>query len=206
MRSPLTSILGLINVSEIDPRPDKSEYFAKIKESITKLDNIIISLFSTIYLAGKEQKFEKIKFKVIINEIIENFQFHENYKKTKFNIVIKQSRDFFSDTKIIKSIIQNLIENAIKYGNYKGTILIDVMIEETSGGINLKVADNGIGIDPELHEKIFDMFFRGTELSSGTGMGLYILKKSVEKLKGKIELKSEKRKGSTFTIYLPYND
>ena len=69
--------------------------------------------------------------------------------------------------------------------------------------MSIEITDNGTGIDAEYHDKIFDMFFRGTELSKGTGLGLYIVKKAVEKLQGKIEIQSEKRKGTTFTVYLP---
>ncbi|MBP9923956.1 MAG: HAMP domain-containing histidine kinase, partial [Bacteroidia bacterium] len=63
----------------------------------------------------------------------------------------------------------------------------------------------GIGISKELQEKIFEMFFRGSESSDGSGLGLYIVKESVEKLKGKIAVKSIPGKGSEFSILIPNN-
>ena len=203
MRSPLSSVLGLINIAEMEPASNKAEYFDKIKTSIKKLDNIIIDLTSTIYVSTMRQKPEVIKFGNMISETLSILRFRENFDKIKFTTTIKQTKDFYSDPKFVHSIIQNLLENAVKYGNYMIQPCVDILVEEDHLGVSIEITDNGTGIDAEYHDKIFEMFFRGTELSKGTGLGLYIVKKAVEKLQGKIEIQSEKRKGTTFTVYLP---
>lgn len=203
LRSPLISVLGLINIAENDPESDKSIYFDKIKESIKRLDNIIIDITNTIYVSTMEQNPEVIQFEKIINETISILQFRENFEKIKISTIINQTKDFYSDPKFLHSIIQNLLENAVKYSNCLVEPCIEILIQEDDKGVILKITDNGTGISPELHDKIFDMFFRGTEISKGSGLGLYIVKKAVEKLHGKIELQSEKGKGAIFTIYLP---
>ena len=63
--------------------------------------------------------------------------------------------------------------------------------------------DNGIGIEPQYQEKIFDLFFRATDQSQGTGLGLFIVKDTIDKLRGKIEVESEPGRGTTFTIEIP---
>ncbi len=67
----------------------------------------------------------------------------------------------------------------------------------------MKVIDNGIGIRKDIQAKIFNVFFRGTEDSKGTGLGLYILKNALDKLNGHVLLESEINKGSTFSVFLP---
>ena len=150
-----------------------------------------------------EQNPEVIQFEKMINETIAVLQFRENFEKIKISILINQTKDFYSDPKFLQSIIQNLLENAVKYSNCLIEPCIEIVVQEDAKGVLLKITDNGTGISPEFHDKIFDMFFRGTEISKGTGLGLYIVKKAVEKLHGKIELQSEKGKGTIFTIHLP---
>ena len=70
-------------------------------------------------------------------------------------------------------------------------------------GQNIKIEDNGIGIPEKEKAKVFNMFYRANEQSKGSGLGLYIVKETVEKLEGTITLKSEEGQGTTFEIYLP---
>lgn len=203
LRSPLLSVLGLINIAENDHESDKSIYYEKIKESIKRLDHIIIDITNTIYVSTMEQNPEVIQFEKMINETISILQFRENFEKIKISTIINQTKDFYSDPKFLHSIIQNLLENAVKYSNCLIEPCIEIVVQEDDKGVILKITDNGTGISPEFHDKIFDMFFRGTEISKGSGLGLYIVKKAVEKLHGKIELQSEKGKGAIFTIHLP---
>lgn len=73
-------------------------------------------------------------------------------------------------------------------------------------GFYLKVEDNGQGISPEYHQRVFDMFYRANEQSKGSGLGLYIVKETLDKLSGSIHLESAPGVGSTFTVRLPYNN
>jgi signal transduction histidine kinase len=203
MRSPLSSVLGLINVAEMESFEGKETCFDKMKESVKKMDDIIIDLTSTIYVSTMPQRPELIQFKEMVNELIGNFQFDENFGGISFHIEIKQQKDFYSDAKFIRSILQNLIENAVKYGGNSTGAQVGVSVEEDEKGVIIQVKDNGSGIMPEFHDKIFDMFFRASNSSKGSGLGLYIVKIAVGKLNGKIELRSEPSMGTTFTIYLP---
>jgi len=101
-------------------------------------------------------------------------------------------------------ILNNLISNAIKYADYsKSNSYILIKAWSEAKQLIIAIEDNGIGIEAALQPKIFDMFYRATTLSSGSGLGLYIVKESLEKMQGSIAFQSEFTKGSTFQISLP---
>jgi len=74
---------------------------------------------------------------------------------------------------------------------------------EKGGEVMIEVNDNGLGIEPEYIERVFEMYFRASEYSKGNGLGLYIVKKTVQKLNGRIELQSEPGKGTTVCVFFP---
>jgi signal transduction histidine kinase len=103
------------------------------------------------------------------------------------------------------SIFQNVIDNAIKYKKIENKFesLIIITIDVNQEEVKIGITDNGIGISEEFEDKVFDMFFRGTTSSSGTGLGLYIVKTSVEKLEGTVTLNSIYGKGTSVNIVFP---
>lgn len=202
IRSPIANVLGLINVANIDKSTSKEIYFEKIQEAARRLDSIIKDLTSIMYVTNMKEQAEIIDFNLMVNDTKANLAFTDNMEHIQFEININQTRDFHSDPRFLVFIMQNLLENAVKYSN-RWESLVKVNVNEDNKGIVIEVIDNGIGIDAEFHEKIFDMFFRATNFSKGSGLGLYIVKHAVEKLKGKIEIQSQKRVGTTFKVFLP---
>jgi signal transduction histidine kinase len=99
-------------------------------------------------------------------------------------------------------IIENLVENAIQFAKeVKPTLNLYAI--DSGNGIMIQVTDNGIGIQSEFHQNVFDMFFRATEKSKGNGLGLYLVKKAVDKLNGTIKLESAFGQGTVIQVYLP---
>jgi signal transduction histidine kinase len=97
-----------------------------------------------------------------------------------------------------------LIENSYKYRNLSiPNPKIDIQIITDSEKTTIRISDNGIGINPEFQGKVFDMFFRGHIESKGSGLGLYLVKKGIEKLQGSFKLESKLNEGTVFTITLP---
>ena len=104
----------------------------------------------------------------------------------------------------IKTIMDNLLSNAIKFVNdYKTKAKIDIYIDANKDKAFIKVADNGIGIKKEHQERIYDMFYRGTDQHHGSGIGLYILKECLIKINGTVQLSTEEGVGTTFTLEIP---
>ncbi len=98
----------------------------------------------------------------------------------------------------------NIFSNAIKYQDLqKRNRFIKIAAHVTEEFCDLSIEDNGIGIEPEFQEKIFDQFFRATDQSQGTGLGLFIVKDTIERLKGSIKVKSKRGNGTTFFIRIP---
>jgi signal transduction histidine kinase len=105
----------------------------------------------------------------------------------------------------LKVVLKNLISNAINYSDPNKTeSYIRISIEQENGFYSIQIADNGIGIPEDQLEHIFEMFYRANESSQGSGLGLYIVKETIEKLKGKVEVESSKGEGSTFKIKIPH--
>ncbi|MBK9283617.1 MAG: sensor histidine kinase [Sphingobacteriaceae bacterium] len=132
---------------------------------------------------------------------------HENeINHIKININQKQETVFISDESRIEVILNNLISNAIKYSdpNEKNpTVDVDIVINEKQ--VEIKVKDNGIGINPAFLKDIFKLFFRANDKRNveGTGIGLYIVKETIEKLNGKIYAIANSTKGTTFDVIIP---
>jgi signal transduction histidine kinase/ligand-binding sensor domain-containing protein len=204
IKGPLRSIIGLTTVGQKDVTDETSLiYFDHILKSTTKLDNLLADLLELTKVKEAKVIKEKINFRELINEALAKFEHLEEYSKINFTIMVKESVDFYSDRKLLYSIIQNLIENPIKYRDVgKDNSYLDISVTVTEQYAELKFSDNGIGIPLDIQHRVFEMFFKATERSKDTGLGLHIVKTSIEKLNGTISLESKPGVGSTFTILI----
>jgi hypothetical protein len=131
-------------------------------------------------------------------------QFMPGYERIRKEIFIEGESHFYSDPYRLSLILNNLISNAIKYSDpHKDSSFLHITIHNEPDKVLLTFQDNGIGIEVDYIQKVFNMFFRATEKNEGAGLGLYIVKEAVQKLEGKIELESQIGKGTLFKIELP---
>ncbi len=205
LKGPLSSILGLIQIGKMEVKDESSiKYLGMIEGMTTKLQYMLSELIKSMAIKNAEQFEDKILFAEIIADILGKFRFLPEYKRLMITKNIKVSSPFISSKFILESILQNLIENAMKYQDFeKKNSYLNISITEMEGRIKFQIADNGIGIDNSLQNKIFDMYFRATQKSKGSGLGLYLVKKGVEKLGGSISITSAMGAGSTFEFDLP---
>lgn len=206
LRSPLTSILGLVNIAKIDEdREHQAEYLGRIEKSILKLDEFVRSMLNYAKASRTEVKMEPFELKTLIENCINDLEYLENFKQVKTTLTIDgKSESFTSDPLRLKIIFSNIISNAYKYINPEADnsyLKITAVFKPTALVITFK--DNGIGIHKSQIKKIFDMFYRATEKSEGSGLGMYIVKQSVNKLGGEISVESKVNVGTTFKIVLP---
>ncbi len=205
LRGPIASLLGLHSVVKYEiTDPLSLKYFDMYNQQILRLNNIIISLIEISRIKDREAIKVYINFTKIIEECISSFAHLPNFPNIFFKINIESTLKFKSDLSLITTIMQNLIENSIKYSKHDIPSTVHIKVKDIGGSVSIKVIDNGIGIDSSIQSKIFNMFFRGTEHGMGSGLGLYILKNAVEKIKGQIILESALNKGTTFEILLPH--
>jgi len=203
--APLKSIRGLVNLNKIENSPDKSSlYLTKIEASITRLESFIAEVLDYSRTNKKELKPEEVDLTTLVNNIINDFRYLDNFRLIRFDLQFERPT-LATDRFLLKVVMANLISNAIKYqrSEQNGGQFISISSHADGKYTKIRIADNGEGIAPEFKEKIFEMFYRGSDTSTGSGLGLYITKEAIEKLNGKIELESELGKGSAFTIFIP---
>jgi PAS domain S-box-containing protein len=205
LKAPLSSVKGLINLAKVEKDEEKiSNYLDLVDKSINKLDNFIKDIVDLSRNARQEVQSELIDFKEIINDTLENYKYLDNYDKIIKTVNIESKEVFYSDKRRLKVIFNNLISNAIRYYNpYIDDPFVDIYIKTEPKKVSIKISDNGLGIENQYLKKIFDMFFRASNNSKGTGIGLYIVKETIQKVNGKIRVDSEVEKGTTFTVIIP---
>lgn len=205
LRAPLTSILGLIGLIKIETNADKvSEYIGLQEKSINKLDLFIKEIINLSRNSRLGITVSKIDFKELLDEVFEAQTFTKTLPNFKRIFIIEDELSFYTDRQRLSIILNNLISNSLKYANsYEKEPYVKVNIYTENDACIIEVSDNGIGISEAYLPKIFEMFFRATQEFSGSGLGLYIVKETVEKLKGKISVKSKTREGTHFKVILP---
>lgn len=203
LKAPLLSILGITNIAKIDSNEDTSIfYFNMIESNITKLLHVIKDIINFSRNIHLEVEKERVDFTGLINDSIQSLHYLENKGKLAFEIVIDQTAEYYSDRSRLGMIFSNMISNAILYHNYnqeKPTISISVSRNKKQE-IEIIISDNGQGIDSQYQPKIFNMFYRASTDSKGSGLGLYIVKNIIDKMEGTIELTSIPGIGTQFKI------
>ena len=122
-------------------------------------------------------------------------------------IKVSQKEPFFTDRRRLLVILNNLISNSIKYADYNNKQpYVQVTVKCNAQQAIISVKDNGIGMSKKVQGHVFEMFYRASSLGAGSGLGLYIVKDVVNKLKGNIQVESEQHKGSTFVVTIPNLD
>ena len=204
LRAPLSSILGLVNLARLPGNTDNPmDYIDIIGEKVQHLDHFIGDVLSHSKNLKMDVTTSKVDFEHIIDRTFEDLNYLEGAKEMVRHVRI-EGVEFFSDPWRISEIFRNLISNAVKYRQLNITTPeINVKIRVDNHHAEIVFADNGIGIDDVNLAKIFEMFYRATEQSDGSGIGLYIVKNAVEKLGGQISVASKVNQGTRFSIVLP---
>lgn len=203
LRSPITSLKGLIEITQLEDDVNQiKDYLDLMQQSLTKQDQFINDIIDYSKNKRKQIIIQPVSLSKLFNEAISQLIHIENGNKIVFNQEIVTD-EIYSDELRLKIIISNLISNAIKYADTnKQNMFINIKTYTVDGTHKIEVADNGIGINEEYKESIFEMYF-GTNKNKGSGLGLYIVKEAVENIKGNIAVVSEKTIGSKFIVTIP---
>jgi signal transduction histidine kinase len=205
LRAPLASVLGIVNIARID-RDDENQknYLTLIEKSIKKLDGFISDIINFSRNARLEITNSEIDFEAIIHDVFDDLKYLDENSRISRHVSAVGTGKFFTDPLRVKIILSNLISNSFKYFNTNAkNPFIEVRIKYDSHIALIKVIDNGTGIAEQHLDSIFKMFYRASENSKGSGIGLYIVKETIDKIKGKIEVTSKVGEGTEFEIILP---
>jgi PAS domain S-box-containing protein len=204
LRAPLRSVLGLVNLIKVEKdEKQRSTYLGLAEKSINKLDTFISDLTHFSRNTRLEVVTSEIDFAALLAECLENLRYMEKADRVKPIFEIETAGPFYSDPQRIAIIFQNLVSNAIKYQRGDVESFVRVAIETDEKGGKIIIEDNGKGIHQEYLSRIFEMFFRASEDSYGSGLGLYITAQVIEKLGGTIQVSSVYGEGTRFVITLP---
>lgn len=205
--APLKSIKGLVALSRLDKDPAVTElYLGKIEASVQKLEGFVGEVLDHSRTVRKEIQVEPVPIEALVNDIYDNLKYLDNFNRINFIFDFKATV-ITTDKFLLKVALSNLLSNAIKYQkrypDHKAEI--KVSSQAINNQVQIAIADNGEGIADAYKDKIFQMFYRGTSNSSGSGLGLYIAKEAIEKLHGSIAVDTAYGRGSVFTLSLPGN-
>lgn len=211
LRTPLNSILGFTEILDTEIYGNlnnkQKEYITDIKASATHLLGMINEILDMSKIEANAMKIVKSTFPIsrAITEVCNILAPLAQKKNIKLNITMQYDFDIFADYQKIQQILFNLISNAVKYSPENDSI--DIAAARGENNFSIAVHDNGIGIDPKYHGKIFAKFVQldsaYTKKESSTGLGLTITKELVELHDGKISLISKVNNGSTFIVEIP---
>lgn len=213
LKTPITSINGYVEaiLDGVASSPDTiNNYLKTIHNNIDYINRLIddLFLFSKLDMQKLEFKFEKVKIKPFMKDLMEEFKFVLGEKNINFNFIdkIEKEIEVNVDGKRIYQTIRNIIGNAVKYCQ-KENLSIYIDLSDEVDFIKINISDNGPGIPEDKLPYVFDRFYRidieRTKNLMSTGLGLAIAKELVEAHGGKISVSSVVTKGSTFTIELP---
>jgi signal transduction histidine kinase len=204
-RRPLTTFMGLAEVAKVTIR-DKAalDLFDKVKETAKSLDKMLVKLQSISDVGAQELVYKEVLVKEIFDGICHAFQEELEQKDFKVECDVQLNDSFVSYPAMVKVILENMVENAIQFSTVSHPWL-KLTATQQPDTVTLEIEDNGQGIPTELKDRVFDMYFRGNERSKGNGLGLYIVKKAVQKLNGHIHLDARAGSGCHFIIVLPTN-
>ncbi len=204
LRAPILSAIGLIDLSSRSGAEERERYISLIKSNLQKIDSLIEEVGSFYKNEKLDIVREKIDFHQLFQSEKELLQNLPGVEEIKFEYDFKGSCDLFSDSLRLKSILTNTLSNSIKYSDpFKTNRFIRVSVNVDASWCRIIIQDNGLGIDEQYLDKIFDIFFRSHLQVPGSGLGLYIVKDTVKRLGGEIGVESKLGEGTSFAIALP---
>lgn len=205
LRAPIINLEGIVNIFRKRGyvNDENADIFNRIEHSVTRVKGTLHDLIGVV--TNKDysvDEIELVNFDDVFNDVMHDLelQIKDSEAKIEFSRVCAPSINYVP--RFLRSILQNLLTNAIKYRSPERPLEIKVALQEVADNFRLIVKDNGVGIDESKREKVFGLFQRLSKDVSGKGIGLYITKAQIEKCGGSIDFFSPPEGGTTFVIDL----
>jgi signal transduction histidine kinase len=198
----VATLKGLLRLAKLDQQDKKSnQYFEMMQETTIHLEEMTKTIQLVYEIKSRELILEKVNLKTFLETniitIIKNGE--------KVAVGISGDDDIFvnTDVDLLKTAIKELARNSVQYHNNEDKCTLLYHVLKKNQWLHLEVEDNGDGIDSEKQSNLFNLFNRGHENSTGTGLGLYIAKTCMERLHGTISFLPNTKKGTKFLLRLP---
>jgi len=208
LRAPLMTIQGFVEMLRKDMIQDKNNtanirmYLEYIEGGVSKMERLLSETLELSRIGRVANPLEDVPFGDIVGEALEMTM--EQIKSSGIEILLAEEFPVVHvDRMRVVEVLVNLIENSINYMGEQRDPRIEIGYRIEKGETVFFVRDNGIGIDPSQHEKVFELFYQVETNNRGTGAGLAIVKRIIEMHKGRIWIESERGKGCTVCFTLP---
>jgi PAS domain S-box-containing protein len=202
LKGPLSSMLGLIYLAKMESKGNNT-YLELLENKGRDLNNILTKLITATHIKHQDPENENININVLIESIIKELKSYSDYKNASFTILNTMVDGFTSDSQLLRTILFNILENAVVFSKENEHANITISIDEKNSGVHFIIQDQGQGIEEQLQQKVFEMFFRGNVKSKGPGLGLYLASKAISRLSGKLTINSESNQGTAVNIWIP---
>ncbi len=203
LRSPLASIMGILSLARIEESVvDPNNYLSMIDTCVTRMDMFIQKIIEYYKNIRVDDEKNIIDLKAVISDSITICKMQR--PEVNFQLQVHQPVEFINDNFRLSVIVDNLISNAVKYQKPERPdpkVIVRTLVDNEKALI--EVEDNGIGIKEDHLNNVFKMFFRSTSSENGLGIGLFIVKEALTRIKGNISVSSDYGKGTTFKITVP---
>lgn len=202
LRSPLTTMLGLTQLIRIDQSKESlQQYNQLLQDRIHHMDKLLRDLVFVVNNNKTPVEASPVWFRNDLASTLQEFDVSAN---VRISFTIDQHEAFYTDHSRLLTVMRNVIVNAIRYSNQNIPCPhLFISVVASNDRATLVFEDNGIGIAEEFQHRVFDMFFRASANSEGSGLGLFIARGMIEKMGGTIKVSSVFGEGSTFTVELP---
>lgn len=208
LKAPLVNIRGLSQIMQEDLEDgdykEVSTNIQKVSDLSVKLENLVGDIVEIAKTDNEDEKLEEVDIAKELVLIKEKLNVLIDEKQVALQVSLIGNQTIWAQRSIIQRVFENLISNAIKYSDpQKPERFVKVEATKLNNGTQIKVSDNGLGIPDECLSEVFGMFKRFHKASAfGSGLGLYLVKKNLEKVNGEISVESD-LEGTIFTIFLP---
>lgn len=201
LRSPLSSIIGLCNIAR---RLTTEEFVEKVTLTTRGMDHLLSKL-KMISEVNRPTDFSSLSLRNAVERVRYKFRSQIDNNRIQFKVNCPDNIVFYTYPDLLEIVLTNLIENALVFSKM-GAHPIPIVEFNASMNVNIvefSVYDNGVGVDNDIRPKLFNMFFKGNDRSSGNGLGLYVVLKSVHALGGEINMESVPGSYTKFIVRLP---
>jgi signal transduction histidine kinase len=207
MRGPLKTIEGLVNLLKQRSKYSEADaglFIDLIAAATDKMDNTLHQLEQMLENSQRPVAQRKFDCMEMIQNMLTKYRDDILSAEIAVTVEIDKPVEFSCDEPRLRLILTHLFENAVMFRDKnKSERSITISVENTNPGYRFTISDNGIGIAPQTMENIFRLFYRGSAQSTGAGVGLYVVREAVEKMRGSIAVESGEGVGTTFTVELP---
>lgn len=202
LKTPVSSLYGLLNALKAEGLTEsQSELHVRMQEKVDQMNDLLKSLTQLAKASFEEVQPDRFFFQDVFHQVVKDLVHLPNFRNVKIILTPESYCEITSDRQLVVIALRALMANALTFRN-DGPGKISVYCSAEEGQIRIEVQDDGEGIDPMIAARIFDIFFRGSEKSKGSGLGLYIVLTIVKRLQGKVNFESNPGK-TMFQIILP---